>query len=309
MSQHGILSRLSGAEYSVNHYHAFGMTIQTDLEFIELPPVDSNVAVVDLRILEAEDAFEFPNLDVELSVHEERRRFLFQVNGVADFLIEYGNRITYRREDGVGDEILRLYLLGSCLGCILQQRGYVVLHGNAVSVNGKDCKIIVGHTGAGKSTYAAWRFRQGDWILADDVCAVGQDDEGNPQVIPSFPQVKLWQTSADLLGIPTSGLRRIRSENDKYALPLGSQFYATPLVLTEVVELRANNETVESINGMDKSRCLIEHSYRYHFVKKMGLASDYGKKLLNLANRIQINTGVRPVISAIQNEPENHKVV
>lgn len=275
----------------MNQYHAFGLNIQSDLIFPELFPVESDE--LDVEIKQADALFDFDEATAKSQDTGGGRQFLLKTKNVADFLITDCNLILYRRIGGVEDDTLRLFLLGSCLGCILQQRGYIVLHGNAVSTDGKTCKIIVGHRGAGKSTAAAWHYRQGDRILADDVCAITFDAHGNPLVIPSYPQIKLWKASANLLDINTNGLRRIRSEKDKFAIPLGNQFWREPMPLTEVIELSSTNTVSRTIEGMDKARCLKEHSYRYHFLEKMGMTSDYMKKLLNLAGKIDLRTGVR----------------
>lgn len=45
------------------------------------------------------------------------------------------------------------------------------------------------------------------------------------EVQPSFPQIKLWSDSAIHLNIDTQFLRRIRPTMEKFAVPLGKQFY------------------------------------------------------------------------------------
>ena len=164
----------------------------------------------------------------------------------------------------------------------------MVLHGNAVAIDDNTCRVVVGKSGAGKSTAAAWHYSQGNKVLADDVCAVSIDDAGAAWVIPSFPQIKLWQASADLLGISTAGLRRIRPEFDKYALPLGEKFQKRSLRLTEIVEIDPEADWNEEHRGVKKLPYLVRHSYRYHFVPQMGILPDYQKKLLQLASSVRL---------------------
>jgi len=132
----------------------------------------------------------------------------------------------------------------------------IVLHGNAISTDGKTCSVFVGQSGAGKSTTAAWYFQRGAKILTDDVCAITFDDEGKPLVIPSFPQLKIWQESADLLSISTQGLRQIHLKENKFAIPTHTQFCEQPLPVREIFEL----QTAESrpiTQGMEKLKCYI----------------------------------------------------
>ena len=141
----------------------------------------------------------------------------------------------------------------------------------------------MGHRGTGKSTTAAWFYLQGNGILADDVCAIRLDEVGNAVVFPSYPQIKLWQASADLLGISTHQFRRIRPDFDKFGMPLGEQFVDQPLRLAEVVELDLKTEKELPVEGSAKLRLLVEHSYRYGFIRKMGIQNSYHQKLLSLA--------------------------
>jgi hypothetical protein len=277
----------------MSRYQAFGLVLDSDLELPELLPGEAKPDV---------EVREVPNASLlgpeEISPEDKARRVRLDIRVAGIFVIEDGSRITFFRQEGVTDSQVRLFLLGSCMGCVLQQRGYVVLHGNAVSTDGKTCRIIVGNSGAGKSTAAAWHYRQGHSILADDVCAIGFDEDGKPFVVPAYPQIKLWRASADLLGIPTEGLRPVFGR-DKFGLPLGDHFVREPLPLTEVIELSAENTESVPWRGREKVACLLRHSYRHTFIARMGREPEYLKKILRLASIIDVHTGVRKVIEPV----------
>jgi hypothetical protein len=268
-------------------YSAFGLVLESEIPLPELSPASSHEST-DVKILRVHE-FAPPSFP---SPGDGTLRFDLHVPEVADFRIEAGSRILVRAWEQQ-DDALRLYLLGSCLGCVLQQRGHVVLHGNAVTRDGKTCKIIVGHSGAGKSTAAAQAYKAGAGILTDDVCAIQFGDDGTPYVLPGYPQIKLWKTSADLLGIPTTGLRRTHPGEEKFALPITDRFWTHPLPLTEVDELSASHTDTVALEGFDKARCLMEHSYRREFLAGMGLEAAYMQKLMRLAQRVQLQRGVR----------------
>ena len=97
-----------------------------------------------------------------------RDQLWLTVPGVARFLICHGNKIIYEPIDDADEDSIRMFMLGSCLGALLFQRGFLVLHGNAFEVDGQ-CVMCVGHSGAGKSTLAAEMMRRGHRIIADDV--------------------------------------------------------------------------------------------------------------------------------------------
>lgn len=273
----------------MNRYVAFGLSLASPMEFPELlvaPRSEAAQDPADVEVLES------PALPDTGRPHGPGF-FRFEIPAIGAFEIEDGARVRFARVEGVSDDQARLYLLGSCLGCVLQQRGFVVLHGNAVSEDGRTCRVIVGHSGAGKSTAAAWHYREGAKILADDVCAVEWDAEGIPRVRPSYPQIKLWRASADLLDIPVDGLRRIYGRLDKFCIPLGDRFASEALPLTEVIELDPRSAVESPVQGLQKVPRLLQHSYRFGFVKAMGLEPGYLKKVLRLAGGIAVTHGVR----------------
>jgi len=266
-------------------YRAFGLSVSSDLAFPELLSSE-NGDVADLVIRRGE----IPPTKADAT------QFHLHLPNIADFLISNGRQIVYQLAPGTTEDDARLFILGSCFGCVLQQRGFIVLHGNAISTDGERCRIVVGKQGAGKSTRAAWYFLRGAKILADDVCAISFTESGDPLVVPSFPQIKLWQASADLLGISTLGLRRLREKQEKFCLPLGAQFQATPVRLDEIVEIDPEQGSSSDLAGVGKVTRLLRHSYRYSFIRRMGLSSDYSKKILRLAGLVTMRSGPRPAL-------------
>lgn len=95
------------------------------------------------------------------------------------------------------------------------KEGYVVLHASAVQV-GNQVIAVLGQSGQGKSTLAAWLGSQGFPLLTDD-CLVLKRDEPAQQwlALPSYQSVRLWPDSVEALGIEESGLREFASYSSK----------------------------------------------------------------------------------------------
>ena len=188
------------------NYTAFGLTIDADLDFPELQVI-AKPARSDVLIRNKKPS--------------QTTGFCFTIDAIGTFEITEKHQITYNVRPETDLRNLRLFLLGSCMGALLQQRGYLVLHGNAIStIDRQNTMIFLGNQGVGKSTTAAWHLTQGHRILADDICAITFNANGEALLIPSYPQPKLWQDSAELLGIQTTGLTRrpcpsVRSLNSK----------------------------------------------------------------------------------------------
>ena len=265
-------------------YHAFGLNIHSDIPFVEFLPA---TATMDVEITSGR---------LPTHITENSQQILIRTPH-ATFFVEQGKSITYHKEVDTDEDTLRLFLVGSAMGALLQQRGHIVLHGNAISYDQQTCTVFVGNQGAGKSTTAAWHCQQGATILADDVSAIFFDTQGKPYVMPSYPQLKLWQSSIDLLNISSQDLRKLRQEYDKYALPITENFSSTPRPVTRIIEISdQKNEHLTTIKKLDM---LMTHTYRYHFIQRMQRTPDYAKLLLRLAARVDILTDCRPVLSQI----------
>ena len=260
------------------YYRAFDLNFSADLLIPEFLPLSHRPQNIDIQISGA-----------TLEKSEDHAIFSFEVPQIANFKIQAGQHISYQIYPGVTPETLRLFLLGSCMGALLQQRGYIVLHGNAVSMDKKSASIFLGESGAGKSTLAAWYIKKNHYFLADDVCAIKLDENNLPCIIPAYPQIKLWQKSADLLNIETKNLRRIRPEEEKFSLILRDQFCTQSLPIKEIVEINHLEENCsETLTGHNKFLCLLKNIYRYSFLVEQNLMSTHNKKLLDLASKVLV---------------------
>jgi len=228
--------------------------------------------------------------------------FVLDIPKVAEFYIQHGRDIAYKPYPDVAQDELRLYLLGSCMGALLQQRGLIVLHGNAITWDNETCTMFVGESGAGKSTTAAWHYLQGASLVADDVCAIAFNKAGHPVVLPSYPQIKLWQASADVLGISTQNLRRVRKATDKFIFPVTDRFATKPCLIKKIVEIDPEGTSQQAFVGVEKLLKLQQHSYRYYFLSKMGLEPLYVQQLMRLASQIELETMPRIKIDTLTRE-------
>jgi len=169
----------------------------------------------------------------------------------------------------VDASVLRLFLLGSCMGALLLQRGVMPLHGNALA-GSRGAAVLTGSVGAGKSTLSLALLQRGHRLLADDISAVYRDPAGRPQVSSGFPRVKLWADSCALLDVETAGLERIRPELEKYHFPLNGAFAPQPLPLDTVYVLLPgpwDAPRVEELHGAAKVRELQAQLYKVLFAE------------------------------------------
>lgn len=278
------------------HYSAYNLTIRSVFTLPELHAsnADEEEGEADVRIGWGEipaDGFE-GGRQIGRSLWVGRERLLLRVPGVARFLVSNGNEILVDPEPGSDDESIRLFLLGSAFGALLFQRGYLVLHGNAVRI-GDQCMVCVGRSGAGKSTLATGFMRRGFSVLADDVVPV----DAECRALPGFPRIKLWQDVADRLEIDTGGLPRIRPSMEKFNLPIdaGGMRESLPIRWVFVLGSGLDDEMrLEPIRGMDRFRPLRNHTYRVRYLEGMDLGAEHLRLCAKLAERIRLARLTRP---------------
>ncbi len=275
------------------HYRAFGLSIRSTIYFPELPHLETEIESPDVTIRYAEN-FE-SGLQDPITSHPawqaKENAFWLRVTGVAEFLVTEGQHI-YVKPDKAGDiASIRLFILGSCIGALLMQRDYFVLHGNAIQI-GQHCISIVGDSGAGKSTLCAAFFKRGYSILADDVCAI----DTNLQVLPSFPQIKLWKDSATHLDISTHNLRKIRPNTEKFALPLHTQYQTKSLPLCGIYQLTPcdGSQQKQETLGIQKLKILHKNTYRRQYLKGLNKLIPHHQQSANIANKIFVVEILRP---------------
>jgi len=247
-------------------YHAFGLNIQSALNLPEL------LACADNSNLNPDVTIQWGDVSKTGLIEAVVKGAFYQANhnglwldvpSVARYLITHGNCITIDPYDQADEDSIRVFLLGSGMGALLMQRDLFLLHANAIKI-GDACVSFSGNSGAGKSTLSAAFMSRGYSVLADDVCAINEAG----QVMPSFPQVKLWADSSHKLAIKTGGLRRIRPNIEKFAVPLNQQFFATNLPLKVLYILNSHNQDTfefDSIEGMHKMLPLKNNTYRHHW--------------------------------------------
>lgn len=278
------------------YYQAFKLPIVSELSFPELLPIAqpkaSNPNQISIKFAEVSAQGLQTSTTNGLYYQANESELWLTIPGIARFLVSHGNQILVHPLGNTDEDTLRVFLLGSCMGALLMQRNLFLLHGNAIKM-GEHSIAFAGHSGAGKSTVSGAFYKRGYSILADDVCAISS--EGH--VMPSFPQIKLWQDAATHLGIETKCLRKIRPRIEKFAVPLEHQFYSETLPLKLIYILQVHNKdefNFELIDGVKKLRPLQNNSYRKVYLKGLAKEKTHFLRTAQLANQTLVVSITRP---------------
>ncbi|TYS60089.1 aldolase [Sutcliffiella horikoshii] len=285
-------------------YKAFGLNILTEIPLPELDLYKSIFPYADISIKKERLDEKWNSLLDKQLFHLSINSCMFQVPQIAIFLIQNGNEIIVSPHEGVADDHIRLYLLGTCMGAILMQRRILPLHGSAIAINGK-AYAIVGDSGAGKSTTASALLRHGYQLISDDVIPVSFNEQNIPMVTPAYPQQKLWQESIDEFGMESSNFRPIIDRETKFAIPVDSQFCDKQLPLAGVFELmKTEDEKLQfsSVTGLERFHLLFQHTYRNFFIPRAGLMDWHFQTSAKMVNKMSFYRIQRPTSHFTANE-------
>lgn len=276
----------------MQQYTAYNLCIRSELALPELPPAAETEAP-DVTVRLGTVAVDALGDARQVGPHAWAgpSGVLLDVPAVVRLLVRDGRSIVVDPAEGMDEDSVRLFLLGAALGTLLQQRRYLVLHGNAVRV-GEQCMVCVGPAGAGKSTLAAGFLRRGHEVLADDVVPV--DAQG--RALPGFPRIKLWQDAAEALRIDTAPLRRVRPLFAKFNLPV-PPVAPRPLPVRWIYVLESDHRAgvrIRPVQGIGRFQPLHENTYRRRLMAGMALQSWHLQRCGALAGRVRLARVTRP---------------
>ena len=130
--------------------------------------------------------------------------FLFNAPGTGSFYARDGNHVQYRADTGADPEWVKLILNSQVLAALLHQRGIINFHAGSFVCRGQGV-MILGETGAGKSSLVIAAAQKGAGFLTDDFTPVVFRD-GHPFIWPLRRRVKIRPDTADQLGIAPGDL-------------------------------------------------------------------------------------------------------
>ncbi|MFA9558207.1 aldolase [Evansella sp. AB-rgal1] len=291
-----------------NIYYAFRLTIHSDFILPELEAKEVGATQVDLEIRRRK-LREIPStiLPTQSYFYIKENYCLFQIPNIAAFLVENGTSITVSPMVENKEDVIRLYLLGTCMGILLIQRGILPLHGSAVVLDGK-AYAIVGDSGAGKSTLASSFIEKGYTLMTDDIIPVVFNEENEPIVIPTYPHQKLWLQTLEQYEKDHNDFQPIAYRETKYSVPVSDQFCKEPVPLAGLFELEATDtrEVIfHSIEKLDIFQTLFKHTFRNFVVTESGLMDWHFQTSIKLASKVTLTKIERPKDRFTANEISN----
>lgn len=221
---------------------------------------------------------------------------LLSMAGVGHYLVRDGNLIMVQPDEAAAPSDVRVFLLGTCFGALLQQRGFLVLHASGV-LGPNGVMLFAGRSGSGKSTLLAEMMSRDLPMVVDDVCALDLDASGQVVVRPSFPRTRLWSDAAEALDVDTSGLVRTREHMDKFERHIPERYSGVTSRLAGIYVLRPTEvESVELIRvePFEAIAGLKFHTYRREIVDGLGMSARQFTVVSRVASTKRVMLALRP---------------
>jgi len=237
----------------LTYYFAYGLRIQSDISLPELEPIREDSCDVSITVMEGN-----PPVDSGLGGDLE----VLAWDEVGTFLVSGGTTVRAYLHEDVDDELARLPILGPVLGTILHQRGHIVLHASAVSIDG-GVVAFIGHKGYGKSTTAAALHDRGHALVTDDLLPIVLSEEQGPRTWPGYGRMSVWPESAKAVGSDPNHLQSLHQRVRKKALPASNRIdprEAVPLKAIYVLG-RGGRPACKGLSAREEFVAVLRHSY------------------------------------------------
>lgn len=279
-------------DMALQTYSVFGLIVRSEMPLKELSVAAEQYAWdVDVRRGAIEECVEdHPGYNTR------QAGTLLYIPKVGRYLVRNGREVIVDAHPDASERNVRLFLLGSAFGALLHQRGLLPLHANAMEI---DSRLVAfsGHSGAGKSTIAAWFHDRGHRILADDVCVIRFDDEGRPLAYPGIPRLRLWREALEAGGRAADDYHRSFDDMDKYDVPTRPHSQVDPVPLARIYLLRKASDgadgSIRRLTGVEAVDALVSNTYRGAYLKTINRTGEHLATCLRLARAVPIFEAAR----------------
>ena len=269
-------------------YKAFGLTIESCTPIAQLLPIEPCES--DVRIVWAD----FSDLPRERRKYTNPDGIFFHGYDNCYHRITGGNLIEVQRLEDYKESQLGVYLMGSCMGAILIQRGFMLLHGSCVT-DGKHAILITGDSGAGKSTTAAEFLKRGWKLVTDDVTCVYERD-GVFMVRSSYPSQKLWQDALDRYEKKEEDIHSLYFDQDreKFGVNVAESFFDGVCPLSMVGRLMPDDQpcSLRPMEGMTKTDQLLRNTYRIKMIRMEDMQRHF-QRCVTLSTKVPMALAIR----------------
>jgi hypothetical protein len=271
-------------------YWAYGLKVGSELPFPELLPLqndapcDLTVAWGSIPVIEKTlNGFHSEAYDITPSSYR------ITIKDVASYSVQDGKSIVIEAHENADQNSIRLFCLSNAFAAALHQRKTIPIHCAALIDKG-ELVLILGDSGAGKSTTMASLMKEGLKPFSDDVCVPFLDPAtGKISFYSSYPMMKFWKETLELVGLENAVDRKIRADMEKYGIYFHQSFLVDALkpkliILLEKSDL-VSSSRIASISGIELYTRLKSNAYRREYLGFSDLKKEHFMLFTQLANQ------------------------
>ncbi len=288
----------------MQHYRMHGLTIASDLPLHATAAAGNVPPDVTIQIGAVPQQLSGPAASGVFYAIQPQR-LLLTIPRIARYLVQDGNTITVQPADDAPTQSVTLFLYGSPLAALLQQRGLLTLHAAAIKTP-QGAVLLVGQSSSGKTTLAAACWQRGLPVLADDIVATSAQ---SLQVVPQMPYLRVWPRTLKAIGQAYTDpdaaqadaidarFPRVRPELEKRWLSLGDGYCEQALPLHAIYLIlppHRDEATLETLGGLEKVALLKRNTYLRAFLEQTGRDVWHLQQCTRIAQRVRILRLKRP---------------
>lgn len=217
-------------------------------------------------------------------------------NHKAIFYIAEGKEIIVEMLEGIDTSEAIPFILGYCISILFSQRNMLAIHCSSIHIDNKGI-LLMGHSGAGKSSLTTRFLESGYKFLTDDVAVLGINDD-SIVVYPGFPQQNLCNDIVEQYGYDKKSLTSVDVDRDKYSIRRAEQFYTEAVCLSAMFILTpymGEEVQIEEVKGSEKLKLFIDNLFMKPIIDKHGLLPEHMALCLEVVKTIPMYLLKRPI--------------
>lgn len=281
-------------------YWGFGLHIASEIAFPELLPALSGETDITIAYGKTPQRLEGAEVKKRPFSSIGKDEYLLNIKNVCKYYVSHGTSIIVEPTEGIDENSIRLFLLGTVMAAAIYQRGSIPLHASAIVKDGQ-LIIFAGHSGAGKSTLIAHLASRGYEIFTDDICVMHHVMPGQKGVYctASYPMIKLWaDTITELDNGQFTRDFKIRPELPKYGQFFYDKFNTSSLPIGKIFILAPNGAAdhikVKKLEAIQAFKQLEMQAYKHQLITSTKLRGVHFTLLSELINSVDVYEVARP---------------
>jgi len=279
-------------------YWGFGHKISSEIEFPELLPYKyTSSPDITIRIGKVPEQIignTFTGNILSYTINEQE--LLFEGIGIAHYYSANGKSIIISPKQPVEDwREVRLHVLASVMASVLQQKKQLPLHASAL-LHDNALILIVGDSGAGKSTSVAGLMKRGHTIFSDDVIVL-RNARHHVLAQASYPMIKLWDDTMTKMNLSDRSFR-IRQEMEKFGVFFHDSFNTNEYSASKILILKkgdVSNIGIEKLSGTEAFKEVYKQIYRPMLMVGNDQLTNAFSIITSLTNHCDVFRITRPI--------------